>query len=419
MLIQFSVKNFRSFRDRQTLSLMRAKGGELMASNTFDAPGGVSLLKSAVMYGPNAGGKTNFLLAMRAMQKTILKSATESQSGDSLPVTPFRLSQASRKKPCEFEAIFIADRVRYQYGFAATEDRIVEEWLLAFPKGRPQHWLSRRWNTTDNKHEWQIGNSLTGAKQLWRNSTRDNALFLSTAVQLNSEQLRPIYTWFRETLRMAGIGGWSPRFSALLCEKDRSMKSHIIDYLRAADMAVADIDVERKQFDDVELPDDVSDQKTEEINGQTFVRITTARVDAEGGAVHFDFSDESHGTRKVFALSGPWIDCLDKGYIVFIDELNVSLHPYLTRFLVQLFNSSAYNPNNAQLIFTTHETSILTQDLFRRDQIWFCEKENDHASKMIPLTDYSPRKGRENLEQAYLSGRYSAVPYITPLHKVS
>ncbi len=417
MLIQFSVKNFRSFQDRQTLSLMRAKGGELMTSNTFGAPGGISLLRSAVMYGPNAGGKTNFMKALRAMQETVLGSARESQTGDSLPMTPFRLSQAARKKPCEFEAIFIADGVRYQYGFAATEDRIVEEWLLAFPKGRSQHWLSRRWNAADNKHEWQIGSSLTGTKQLWRNSTRDNALFLSTAVQLNSEQLRPIYTWFSKTLRMANIQGWSPKFSASLCEKDGREKAHIMDYLRAADVGVEDIDVEKKQFDDVELPDDMPDQVREEMKGRTFARITTSHVDAEGGIVNFDLSDESHGTEKIFALSGPWIDSLNNGYVVFIDELNVGLHPYLTRFLVQLFNSSAYNPNNAQLVFTTHETSILTQDLFRRDQVWFCEKENDHASKMIPLTDFSPRKGRENLEQAYLSGRYGAVPYTTPLHE--
>ncbi len=419
MLIEFSVKNFLSFRNRQTLSLMRAKGDELIAPNTFDALGRISLLRSAVIYGPNAGGKTNFLLALQTMQRIVLDSATESRAGDNLPVNPFRLSSTTRKQPCEFEVIFIADDVRYQYGFATTTDQIVEEWLLAFPKGRTQQWLLRRWNETNNQYDWHLGNSLTGEKRLWKKSTRNNVLFLSTAVQLNSEQLRPVYTWFRKTLRMANMEGWSSNFSAALCEEDEHKKVQVMDYLRAADVGVHDVAVEKKQFDYDDLPNDMPDQEREKIKGRTFMAIMTSHVDEEGNTVRFDMHNESHGTQKIFSLAGPWIDSLEEGYIVIIDELNVGLHPYLTKFLVQLFNSSKFNPNNAQLIFTTHETSILTQDLFRRDQIWFCEKSKDRASKMVPLTDFSPRKGRENMEQAYLSGRYAAVPYITPLHKSS
>lgn len=415
MLIQLSVENFLSFRTRQTLSLVRASGDELMASNTFDAPGEMNLLRSAVIYGPNAGGKTNLLVALQAMQEIVLQSATESQTGDSLPVTPFRLSQATRQKPCEFEVIFIADGVRYQYGFAATDDRIVEEWLLAFPRGRQQRWLSRQWNAANNAYDWQLGNSLAGAKQLWKKSTRDNALFLSTAVQLNSEQLRPIYTWFRETLRMANLGGWSRSFSASLCKKGESERSRIMDYLRAADVGIHDVAVEEKQYESEDLPDSMSEPLKEEIKGRSYLKITTSHVDAEGSTVHFDFDDESHGTRRIFALAGPWIDSLNNGRIVIIDELDVALHPHLTEFLVRLFNNSTINAKNAQLIFTTHDTSILNQDVFRRDQIWFCEKGEDHASTIYPLTDFSPRKGRENLERAYLSGRYGAVPYTTPL----
>jgi len=139
MLIEFSVANFRSLRERQTFSLVKARGDELVESNTFKTapPSEFGLLRSAAIYGPNAGGKSNFLRAMKAMQQIVLTSATNLQRGDPLPVTPFRLSQATNDQPSEFEATFIVDDIRYQYGFSATFDRIHEEWLLAYPKGRP------------------------------------------------------------------------------------------------------------------------------------------------------------------------------------------------------------------------------------------------------------------------------------------
>ena len=421
MLIEFSVKNFLSFRDRQTFSLVRAKGDELMDSNTFqvDALGKVGLLRSAVIYGPNASGKTNFLSALRTMQEIVLESATEIQPGDSLPATPFRLNQKARKEPCEFEVVFIADSVRYQYGFATTEDRVVEEWLLSYPKGRPQQWLGRTWNEADNDYDWQLGNSLTGEKKLWKKLTRENALFLSTAIQLNSNQLKPIYTWFKHTLRMGNIAVWGPQFSASLCERNGIEKSYVMDFLRAADDGINDIIVEKKQLDYTALPDDMPDSLKEqvgnEIRGKQFLEITTSHLDAEGEVQVFDFEEESHGTRKIFALAGNWIKSLSGGGILFSDQLNNSLHPHLLKFLVNLFNNSEINTKNAQLVFTTHETSILDQALFRRDQVWFCEKDSENASSLYPLTDFSPRKGRENLEQAYLSGRYGGVPYIKPI----
>ena len=135
-------------------------------------------------------------------------------------------------------------------------------------------------------------------------------------------------------------------------------------------------------------------------------------MDADERIENFDFEDESDGTQKLFSLAGPWIDSLDNGYVLFIDELHDNLHPLLVQFLVKLFHNTETNPNNAQLVFTTHETSILNQKVFRRDQIWFCEKDEDHATRLYPLTDFSPRKGRENLELAYLSGRYGALPYV-------
>ena len=421
MLIEFSTANFRSLRDRQTLSLTKAKGDELVESNTFTtvAANKFELLRSAAIYGPNASGKSNFLLALQTMKEIILESATNLQRGDKLPVTPFRLSKATRHAPSEFEVIFIVDKVRYQYGFSATEDRIHEEWLMAYPKGRPQRWLGRIWDEQKQSYDWELGNNLTGEKQLWQKSTRDNALFLSTAVQLNSEQLQPVYDWFNDTLHMTNISGWSPGFSASLCEK--SEKAQVMDFLRAADLNIDDIVVETEPFDIKALPDDmpthVKKMFADELKDKKLVDIKTVHKSEEGDKVTFDFEDESDGTRKLFAFAGPWIDTLTNGYVLFIDELHDNLHPRLVQFLVRLFHSSETNPKNAQLVFSTHETSILNQDEFRRDQIWFCEKGEDQATTLYPLTDFSPRKGRENLELAYLSGRYGALPYVRPLRK--
>jgi hypothetical protein len=421
MLIEFSVGNFRSLRDRQTFSLVKAKGDELVETNTFtkQAVNDFELLRSAAIYGPNAGGKSNFLRAIQAMQEIVLESATNLQRGDKLPVAPFRLNQATNRAPSEFEVIFIANDVRYQYGFSVTNDRVHEEWLFAYPKGRPQRWFGREWNEDTRQYEWELGANLAGEKQLWQKSTRENALFLSTAVQLNSGQLQPLFDWFKNTLRMTNVAGWDAGFSASLCETDD--KQRVMDFLHAADMNIDDILVEEKPIDSSifpkDVPDEVKNKLLNQFKDRKFVDIKTVHKDIDGRPVAFDLQEESDGTQKLFSFAGPWIDSLKHGHLLLIDELHDNLHPRLVQFLVELFHSVETNPKNAQLVFTTHETSILNQDVFRRDQIWFCEKDEQQATNIYPLTDFSPRKGRENLELSYLSGRYGALPYIRPLKK--
>ena len=425
MLIEFSVANFRSFRDQQRFSLNKAAGSELLGTNTFNLSiaNEFELLRSAAIYGPNAGGKSNLLAALTVMKHIVVKSATTKQRGDKLPIVPFRLSEKSAHKPSEFETTFVAtDQVRYQYGFTATTTRIHEEWLIAYPKGRPQRWFDREWDEDTQSYKWELGSSLLGEKQVWQKSTRENALFLSTAVQLNSQQLQPVYDWFDTTLRMGDVGGWGVGFSASLCEKKE--KHQILNFLRAADINIEDVIVEKETFDPKNLPDDmpqaVKDEISKELKDKTFVDIKTLHKTNEGGTVVFDFEeDESDGTKRLFGFAGPWIDSLANGYVLFVDELHDNLHPKLVQFLVGLFHNKETNPKNAQLVFTTHETSILNQDIFRRDQLWFCEKDKNQATQLYPLTDFSPRKGRENLEQAYLSGRYGALPYVREFMNVN
>ncbi len=387
-----------------------------MGINTFrpNVFNTIQLLKTTALYGANASGKSNLLSAVRTMKNIVLESASKWQRGDILPVTPFLLDVTSKTLPSEFEIIFIADSIRYQYGFAVSSEKIHEEWLLAFPKGRPQRWFTRLWNKETKTYEWEMGSSLSGNKQIWQNATRDNALFLSTAVQLNSEQLQPVYDWFKNTLRTLTIEGCNPGFTASLCKSD-SGREKVLDFLKAADLGIHELSVETEKMSEKHLPDNLPEEfKTElleDMEGSLIYNISTVHQTRHGKPVSFDFDEESDGTQKFFALTGPIIDTLENGYVLFIDELHGNFHPKMVRFLVDLFHSNKTNPNNAQLIFTSHETSILSQETFRRDQIWFCEKDKKQATRLYPLTDFSPRKGRENIEAGYLSGRYGALPY--------
>lgn len=419
MLVEFTVKNYRSIKDEQVFSMVKAKGEELEGTNSFlpDAPASVTLLRSSAIYGPNAAGKSNVIRAMMEMQSIVRSSASSSQEGDDIPVTPFLFDEVSSSEPTEFEMVFINNGVRYQFGFSATKTHIIEEWLIAYPKGRAQRWYSRAFNKDKNESEYKFSDFLSGQKSVWQNSTRENALFLSTAVQLNSDQLKPVFNWFKDILHPASIDGWGPGFTASLCDKETT-KSKVLEFLNAADFDIHDVKIDREKFDPDSLPDELSESVREQMikamKGKEIMDIKTIHKSESGNLIPMDFREESDGTQKFFSFAGPWIDVLSKGYVLVIDELHDNLHPKMVKYLVSLFHSKKTNPNNAQLIFTTHETSILRQDIFRRDQIWFCEKDRRQATSLYPLTDFSPRKDRENIELGYLSGRYGAVPFIKP-----
>lgn len=239
MLVDFRVKNYRSIKEEQTFSMVTASGKELEESHTFKPlknTKSLSLLRSATIYGANAAGKSNFIKALNTMHKVVLESASKIDRGDKIPtVKPFLLDSTIKNEPSEFEVTFIYDEIRYQYGFSATDTKVIEEWLIAFPKGRPQHWFQRSFNEEKDTYDWDFGDKLTGAKSVWQDATRENALFLSTAVQLNSEKLQPIYDWFKEKLHITGTSGWNPDFTYSLC-KEEKYKEKIMQFLNAADI---------------------------------------------------------------------------------------------------------------------------------------------------------------------------------------
>lgn len=420
MLIEFSVTNFKSIRTTQKLSLVASSATELQKENTFttNEKNIPRLLRSAAIYGPNASGKSNLLEALIFMRWFILNSSKEGQEGEPVQVTPFLLDNVSRHEPSEFEVLFLQDGIRYQYGFAVNNTRVVNEWLIAYPEGRAQRWIERSYNKDTNEDDWHPCSKLKGQKAMLQEATRGNALFLSTAVQLNNVQLKPIYSWFHQKLRTIGVGGLAPTYSASKCKEETGRKK-ILELLNAADLSISEIEVEMKRFDLSDLPPDMPEPLKELIHkgldGQEMPDVKFLhKVDGSEELIALDSKDESVGTRKLFSLAGPWLDVLDKGNVLFVDELNNSMHPHMVRFLINLINSPQINKKNAQLVVTTHDTSVLDNDLFRRDQIWFTEKDCSNATNLYPLTDFTPRKG-EALGKGYLQGRYGALPYIGEL----
>ena len=410
MLIDFSVSNYKSIRDVATLSLVADSGSEHRDTNVFEAAlaGGsrsVPLLTAAAIYGANAAGKTNLVRALAAMGVVVTQS---SRGLEELPLVPFLFDAATRDEPTTLEVTIVADGVRYQYGFAATKTKVVREWLYAWPKGRVQRWFDR------DEEAYRFGDKLTGDREVWRRATRPDALFLSTAVRLNSDRLRPVFDWFARRLRVGGIDGWFATFSAKCCEDER--KQGILRFMRSADLAVSDVTVHKEDFDPEMLPEEMPaplrETLKEDLKGTEVASVRLMHETPNGLGTELDLEDESDGTQKMFMLAGPWLDALEHGYVVVLDELHANLHPHLVRFLVNRFHDPSANRKGAQLVFSTHETSILSQDVFRRDQIWFCERDEDQATTVVALNEFRPRKGVVNLERAYLSGRYGAVPFV-------
>lgn len=420
MFLEFSVTNYRSIRATQTLSTTASKYYKgLEVTNCFDADvaGLPKLLRSAVIYGPNAAGKSNMLKALSFMKNFVLQSHSH-QEGALINVVPFALAAETKGEPSEFEVFFIQDGVRYQFGFAANRQRVTKEWLLSYPKGRAKRLYERAYDSKTDEEQWDI--NLTGPKELWKKTTRKNALFLSTAIQLNNEQLKPVFSWFQSKLAMILPGAEiNINFSIEQCATEDGTKK-IMEFMKAADIGISGISVKNvpillsSEMLPPEMPQPLKDQFLKDFHGKETPEVSFLHKTDNGDSIPFHISDESDGTQKLFIFAGPWLDVLAKGRILFVDEMDTSLHPLMVRFLIELFQNSKTNKHNAQLIFTTHDTSVLDTDIYRRDQVWFVEKDRNQTSKLYLLSDFSPRKG-EALEKGYLQGRYGALPFIGEL----
>ena len=436
MLIEFKVANFRSIREQQTLSLVASNADKSLNGCVIEHPlpglAGLRFLKGAALYGANASGKSNMIHAIVFLRDCIVNSATKLQPGDKTGTEPFKLDRESKEKPSEFEITFVADitnpvgetqATRFVFGLAITPQRVIEEYLVAYPKGFPQKWYHRIFNETEKAYEWAKPSTGFKRDKSLEQKTRENCLYLSIGPQFNHLQITEIFEWFKSKLNCMYLSAdWAflPSFTAKLLN-DPNHKERIVNLLKNADIGISDayieeidekIDIDRfkKILPQAMLEEFV--EKLENINKSHKYNINLLHSSAEVKSVSLDFDDEeSSGTRRFFALIGCWIDIISNGYTVFIDEIETSLHPLLVKELLRLLLSEAHNPKGAQIIFTTHNPVLLDTTLFRRDQIWFTEKSPNGATQLYPLTDYQPRKD-EALAKGYLAGRYGGIPFI-------
>jgi uncharacterized protein len=417
MLIEFRVQNFRSFREPATFSMVAGTYVEYADSNTF-ASGLKSfdrLLASAAIYGPNAAGKTNLLRAIQFMQNLVVNSASTTTQ---YPYSPFLFSAKTRSEPSEFQVSIIHDGVRYEYGFTMGAERFEKEWLIDYPRGRERKLFTRNYVSRRANYQWSFSEQLRGQKISWSETTREKALFLPTAVQLNSTQLLPVFEWFQKRLVVVSLPGPTQLNQGLtikLLEQPKG-KETLLPFLQQADLGIADLTVDRQP-----LPSGAMVLKPTMLvadvpgNPLDAVIVTLSHeTDNPKKPQELPFDEESQGTQSLFRTAGAFINVLTNGEVLLVDEIDRSLHPLLVRFLIQKFHSRASNPKNAQLIFTTHNTSLLERDLLRRDQLWFVEKKRDGSSGLYPLSDFSPRKD-ESIERGYLRGRFGALPILPPL----
>lgn len=422
MLIEFSVANYRSFRERVTFSLVAADGEK-------DLPGHVvtvderpakplALLRSAAIYGPNGAGKSNLVKALHYMEGTVLGLGS---APTAVSRAPFRLDPDYTAKPSEFEVTIHQNGERYTYGFSIDDERVVEEWLYAgLPRTRM---LFER--TAGAKTEF--GNSWRGDRSVLDDRTRPDALLLTVAAQFNHPLGVEVHNWFRKRLYVLGR---SLRESYTL---DRLVESQldpdaIRRYLGAADTAIDSVDVEKVYLQELlkanSLPQDlrsglskmaaaVSKMSVSPPEDLYTYRVRVARRDLNMARVPFDLdSEESDGTARLLSLAGPWIDGLRDGDILVVDEFDVRLHPLLSRFLLDTWHTT---DSRAQLVFATHNADLLDPTLLRRDQIWFAEKGAEQQTELYSLADFRGEQGRgakrtDNYRRGYLAGRYGAVP---------
>ncbi len=415
MLLQFTANNFRSIKDTISFSMNTASKDE---DNYFKVRD-YELLHSAVVYGANASGKSNLFKAMSMMRSLVMNKPKVSQSTDKLPHEPFRLNSETDDMSTTFEITFFVNEMKYRYGFEYDNEKFFAEWLFSDEKGKEAKLFYR-----DEDDGFYVNTTRFKEGKGLANKTLDNHLFLWKCDSENGEISQKIMKWFSAFNFIDGLEnrGYIDYTRRML--KQDSFKHDIINLVKIADLGIDDISTHEEKvphdiLDKMQLPDSIKEEILND-GGLTRIETTTLhkKFDKDNkliGSVQFELDEEeSIGTQKFFAMSAPILDTLKNGKILMIDELDASLHPMLTMHLIKMFHNLSINTKNAQLIFVTHDTNLLHNNLFRRDQVWFAEKDKYGATDLYSLVEYkkNPTRKESNKEKNYLQGRYGAIPYL-------
>lgn len=417
MLIEFSVTNYRSIREKQTFSMVAAP--RLHKKNCTFSPKVVgeklpNLLKVAAIYGPNASGKSNLLNALQVVQRlTRMHPTSESRS---IPVSPFRFDPALIDKPSKFDYHFVVDGLRYQFELNLTSARICKEKLTAFSNGREELLYDREHHEGGDVYSFGDGLEGGGAiHKVWQRLTGPQMLFISQAVANSSEelvQLRKPYHWLSSGI--AGIGddmnGWRQSVQ-VVCESMPHLAETLATFMQDIDVPISKIVFESSGRENTKLSSikptlDGVAEHLEKVFGGDIKQKTTLTHETALGSANFDIKEESRGTRNLMAFFLPW--SILKGNIVAVDELDSSLHP---KIVADLVRRHIEENESGQLIFTTHDTHLMDTKLLRRDQFWLTERDKNGATQVRSVHDFAGREG-EDIEKRYYEGRYRSLPVL-------
>lgn len=405
MLIQFSARNFKSFKDPFTLDLFTNK--ETAVSNIIKS-NFKNTYASAVFYGANGSGKSNILKAYNMMRNLVLNKDKVMLSTDRLKINTFKLSTESEDDTSAFDICFIYNNKKFKYGFEYDENIVYSEYLFVYETIQPTLIFEYDLDEDEGKIKCTKYKSLSQKKHL------KNTLFLWDVDREDIEEAHEVLNWFKETIyiEFSNAKNINPSYWNNLTKPD--VKNIFQIFIHDADFGIKDIYQDSRPVMDVydKIPNLPKNSIVEEIT----VKTTHAKLDENNNFIGDEkfnlFDDESLGTQKYFYAIGPIINALKNGSTLFLDELDASLHPILTRRLVELFNNKEINGKGAQLIFTSQDTNLLDQTLFDKEQIWFVEKDKYGVSHLTGLSEYRDIRKQEKIEEKYIKGKYGAIPYL-------
>ena len=409
MIAEFTVKNFRSFKEKSTFSMISTKDKDLSESNTFELEKNLKFNKTAVIYGANASGKSNFFKALVFFLRFSVHSGPRKQVDDLIETESFALSKQTEAEPSIFEIVFFIKEgdkiIRYRYGFSVNKEQVEAEYLFAVYNVREVMLFERSFQEIDFSTHFREG-------ARGKLSVRNNCSFLSVCAQNNGEISAQIVKYFRKISVLYGLNDLT-----LLSPNQSNYKKKIVEFLKYADIQITNYKTEHiPAFSNIPDPDMATLLSSKYPKAQTEKILfghTIYDENEPAGEKYFDEIEESSGTRKLFSYSSHILGALESGTPLFIDEFDTMLHPLIIEGIIKLFNSPVTNPNNAQLAISCHAVNIMTNKLFRRDQIWFCEKDQYGATDLYSLVEYKePVRKDASYNKNYLHGKYGAIPYL-------
>lgn len=396
MLIEFSVENYLSFQDLVTFSLAGAKiplPHKKLRHNCIKIDRELGLLKTAAIYGANGSGKSNFIRALNLMKHWVLNSAQNSTLNSTFPVQPFRLNLETINQPSRFEIVVLIEKIIYRYGFEIYSEEVIAEWLYYVPENQETPLLKRELNQFEFFPPFPTIPELTPRIQ-------PHNLLLSFADQFKIEIMRPLRKWFHQNLEIfPDLYQDFNEYKTLKLLQNFESKERILQFLQRFDPEINNIEIEPLANETQNLP---------------AVKILRSGYHQARGQIAFDlYREESRGTQKLLQLAIILVEALNSGKVICIDSLDLNLHPLITKTIIEMFHQRETNPQNAQLIFTAYDTSLLSPKLFRRDQIWFAAKDvKDKIGKteLYAMAEFKI-KNDSSYDRDYLLGKYGGIPF--------